>query len=145
MGETEASRLRALEQAYRATTYRVDVPGRPSIVIRVGGQGDALEALLVAHGAGSWAYVTAHNPGSVPLSGAENERRHRELVADVARCGAVAVFDGLGVGDDGWLPEASLLVLGMGREEARSLGRKHGQVAVVYGERGKPAELLWCT
>jgi hypothetical protein len=144
MGETEASRRRALEQAYRATTYRVDVPGQPFIAIRVGEHDDALDALLAARGVGSWTYITAYNPGSVPLSDAENERRHHELLADVARCGAVAVFDGLGVGDDGWPPEPSLLVLGVGRDEACSLGRKHGQVAVVYGERGKPAELVWC-
>ncbi len=146
MTAADASRLRALEQAYRATTYRVEVPAGSGIAIRVGDRHGALDALLAERAAASWMYVTAYNPGSVRRSDAENEEAQRRLVEDVTRGGAVAIYRGFSVGDDGaWPPEPSLLVLGPSRDEARAIGRRFGQLAVVCGERGGPAELLWCT
>ena len=138
--------MNALEQAYRATTYRVDVDGSAVIALRIGERSDALDALLASRGVTSWTYVTAYNPASVRRSDAENELGQRRLVEDVNRGGAVAVYHGASVGDDGaWPPEPSLLVLGPSREEARAIGRRFGQLAVVYGERGSVAELLWCS
>lgn len=52
---------------------------------------------------------------------------------------------GEGIGDDGqWAPELSLLVLGIDRNDARRLGRQYGQLAVIYGELNREAELLMC-
>jgi hypothetical protein len=129
-----------LDAAYRATAYTADTPDGP-LSLRIGVVSAALDRLLAARGASTWTYVTAYNPGSVPCADAENEARQRELCATVMRSGH-CFFEGAGVGE-GWPPEASLLILGMEEAEAVSLGRRFGQLAVVVGERGGPARLVW--
>jgi hypothetical protein len=113
--------------------------------IRIDEAHPALDALLAARGHRHWAYVTAHNPGSVPLTADENRARHARLEADVRARGYEA-FPGEGVGDDGeWSPEASLLILGMPRAEATALGHAYAQRAVVWGDVGEPALLVICS
>jgi carboxypeptidase C (cathepsin A) len=52
-------------------------------------------------------------------------------------------IEGHGRGHDGaWAPEASLLVFGLRRAVAASLGRRLRQNAVVFVRRGAPAELV---
>ena len=88
--------------------------------------------------------MTAHNPGSVRSTADENRARHTRLEADVSTRGYEA-FPGEGVGDDGeWPAEASLLILGIARDEATALGHAHAQRAVVWGGVGEPALLLIC-
>jgi hypothetical protein len=133
-----------LDTTYRNTSYFADTPaGRLSI--RIGEAHPVLDTLLAQRGLRYWAYVTAHNPGSMPLTADENRTRHTRLEADVGERGYEA-FPGEGVGDDGeWPPEASLLILGMSRAEATALGRAHAQRAVVWGGVGEPALLLVCS
>jgi hypothetical protein len=51
-----------------------------------------------------------------------------------------------GVGSDAeWPPEDSVLIIGMGRDDAIEIGRLFGQIAVVYTERERPVELLSVT
>ena len=89
--------------------------------------------------------MTAHNPGSIPLTADENRARHTRLEADVSARG-YEVFPGEGVGDDvTWPAEASLLILGMPRAEATRLGHAHAQRTVVWGGVGEPALLLICS
>jgi hypothetical protein len=132
----------ALDAAYRATSFFVDGPaGR--FAIRVGRPSAEADDLLDRHGASAWAYVTAYNPGSVPTPAAANAARQRELEQTVAEYG-YPYCRGEGAGDDGaWLPEPSLLVLGASEVEAVALARRFGQRAVVCGERGGPARLVW--
>lgn len=112
--------------------------------MRIGEAHPELDGLLVAQGHTSWAYVTAHNPRSVPVPADENRARHGRLEADVLARG-YATFPGEGVGDDGtWPPETSLLILGISPSEAVALGFAHGQRAVVWGALGEPALLLFC-
>jgi hypothetical protein len=135
----------ALLEAYRRTTFVVADTPNGRLSLRVGQHCAELEALLAIHGVTTWAYVTAFNPGSLPLSAEENAGRQRRLVSSVARLG-LASYPGEGVGDDGrWPPEPSLLILGITREAAGKLGSEFGQLAVVYGEKGQEAELLVCT
>jgi hypothetical protein len=131
---------RALDAAYRATAYTAETPAG-LLIIRIGESNTALARLLVAHHVTSWAYLTAHNPGSAQLSAAENDLRQSELRSVVRQSGYV-FFEGAGIGD-GWPPEASLLVFGMSAKEAAALGSRFGQLAVVIGELGAPARLLW--
>jgi hypothetical protein len=129
---------RDLDAAYRATAYTAATPGG-AITLRIGESNATLDCLLVAAGVNSWAYITAHNPGSAPISAEENQARQRELHSAVT---GYASFEGAGVGE-GWPPEPSLLILGMSEEVAADVGRRFGQNAVVVGRLGGPARLLW--
>jgi len=133
-----------LLEAYRKTAFNADTPkGRLSL--RVGQRCLELDDLLTGHCVSTWAYVTAFNPGSMRLRDEENAARQRELERVVASLG-VAFYAGEGVADDGgWPPEPSLLILGIERGDAVRLGREYGQVALLYGEQGREAELVLCT
>lgn len=131
-----------LEQAYRATDYCVDAPeGR--LVIRIGQQHRAVEPLLARHDCSSWAYVTAHNPASQPHSAEHNQRRQRDLEEEVTRLG-LPFYHGEAVAQAGnWPAEESLLILGIRRNQALDLAQRYGQAALLYGESGGSALLLW--
>jgi hypothetical protein len=132
---------RTLLDAYRRTAFVANTPSG-GLSLRIGQRSTALDDLLAEHGVTTWAYITAFNPGSIVLTPQENMARQRELERVVAPRG-FATFSGEGVGDDGrWPPERSLLVLGIGRSDAVQLGRRFGQIAIVYGELGGQAELL---
>lgn len=79
------------------------------------------------------------------LTDEENARRQSALADAVSRL-ALPAFEGEGVGDDRrWPSEPSLLVVGITKEAALDLGRRFGQAAIVFGERGGTAELLDCS
>jgi Protein of unknown function (DUF3293) len=131
-----------LEQAYRGTSYEVDTPdGR--LVLRIGLIHPALDQLLLRHGCRTWAYVTAHNPASNLLQPEKNQCRQRDLEEEVSKSGR-PFFRGEGVGTDGnWPAEQSLLILSISLQEALDLAERHGQAALVFGEIGQTAQLLW--
>jgi len=132
-----------LFEAYRHTHFCADTPHGP-IMIRVGQTCPQLDALLVEERCMTWAYITAYNPGSLPLSEAENEARQHELEEAVRQLGHV-MLQGNGISHDGaWPPEPSILVLGMGRTAAVRLGLRFGQRAIVCGDSGGPAVLVVC-
>ena len=134
-------RRRRLLDAYRATSYQADVEGE-TVRLRVARETPELDARLAGWNLDSWAFLTAANPGSLPLSDEENRARHEELVNLLAGLGC-KMWQGLGVADDdGWSPEVSLLVPGLCRDEAIRIGRRFGQVAVVFGRVGEAAELV---
>ena len=130
-----------LEETYLNTSYWVEDVKMP-FSFRIGKSSPQLEDLLKRHGAASWAYITAYNPRSIPLTPVENERRNAELLQVVQSMG-YRPLSGHGVGDDGmWPPEKSLLILGIDRHTASESGRRYGQNAMVVGGDGKPPELL---
>ena len=133
-----------LMSAYRQTSFFADTP-RGRFCLRVGSRHADLDAWLVADGVRCWAYVTACNPGSVPLSDTDNRRRQEDLERVVVDMGH-RFCRGEGIGDDRrWPPEQSLLMLGIARAETIALGRRFGQHAIVYGEVGGEAQLLRCS
>lgn len=70
--------------------------------------------------------------------------RHERLKNDVMHLGLEA-FEGQGEPMDvEWAPEQSHLVIGLSADEARAIGRRHGQIAIVVGEMGRRARLLRC-
>jgi hypothetical protein len=136
-----APRKVTLDAAYRATTYFVDGPsGR--FALRVGQASAEVDALAAAHQVGAWTYITAYNPGSVAAPSERNEQRQQELEQAVAESG-YPFYSGEGKGDGDWPAEPSLLVLGVSEAEAAAMARRFGQAAVLFGERGEPARLLW--
>src|SRR5437773_287291 len=103
-----------LQRAYLDTTF-VAFALDSEIRIRVGQQNTALNDLLRKHGASTWAFITAYNPGSVLLDSSENEQRQKQLESDLRACGYVLI---LGAGEPGTNDspaERSVLVLGMER------------------------------
>jgi hypothetical protein len=138
---TRAVRELALWDAYRHTTYVVAL--EEPILIRIGWNPRRLGRLLQTHNVSEWAFVTAWNPGSVALPAAENARRNEALAADLRR--RWTLVEGQGAGDDGTAPpEASFLVLGIGREAAVATARRYGQLAIVSGTLQTGAELVPC-
>jgi hypothetical protein len=134
--------------AYRATDF---VVFRPRLTIRIGRRCPRLDRLLASQHVGSWAFVTAWNPGSRPLSRKANDMRHRRLLRvldDWKRQlpdGRRAWLPGVGrPHDETWSPEVSVLVLGMSVADARKFGRRFGQVAVITGSRERAARLTTC-
>jgi Protein of unknown function (DUF3293) len=127
----------SLKEAYRKTRYTIF--NRP-FVIEIGKHCQTLDEQLQKHAAVEWAYITAWNPYSNVLSQEENDSRHQLLMASVKD---YPHWEGEGIGtDSNWQPERSLLVLGISRKEAISIGKHFEQNAIVYGRIGEPAELI---
>ena len=126
-----------LIEAYKNTLYKIY---KPPLEIKVGSCSSALDELLQENGIVSWTYITAYNPFSEELTDEENSRRHAELIALLTDH---TYFEGEGLGTDPeWKPEKSILIIGITKEDAKSLGTKFQQNAIVYGELHQPAELL---
>jgi Protein of unknown function (DUF3293) len=131
-----------LGAAYRATSYCVDGPAG-HFTLRVGQASPEVDALTAALPVPTWAFVTAYNPDSVPAPAERNAARQHALERAVTEAG-YRFCGGEGKADDGaWAPEPSLLILGVGEEEAAELARRFGQAAFLFGERGQAARLVW--
>jgi hypothetical protein len=89
-----------------------------------------------------FAILTAHNPGSRPLSPEENARRHRELERALRGRGH-DLAPSVNRSPEGDWVEEGFAVFGIGLEEALAVGRRFGQNAIIYGE-GKRVALAWC-
>jgi len=131
-----------LDPAYRNTTYSVNHPAG-NFDIHIDEPCAPLDALLRQHGVTAWAYVTACNPHSQPLSSGENSARHAQLLAHV-RALELKVFAGRGKAVSGDWVEESLLILGLDETAAVALGAAFEQNAVVVGTLGGVALLRWC-
>ena len=130
-------------KAYRATSYWVKDRDQ-HFSIRIGEASEDLEQLLTAHDSTNWAYITASNPRSEMLTAEENAARNDQLMDHVKQAGRL-YFRGEGIGNDPtWPPEASILIVGMDKDEALELGREFGQNAIVIGRKGQAAELVDC-
>jgi hypothetical protein len=143
MSDAERERLRG---AYEQTRYVIQphaATGSQEWVLRVGALHPALDAVLGEHGHREWAFLTAWNPGSLPRLKGENEREQAWLRSQLVAGGWVVV-EAIGQSEDGNWSEPSLFVPGLPRAEAERFGCAYGQVAVLVGRAGAPAELLFC-
>jgi hypothetical protein len=129
----------ALDVAYRAAHYRVFA--QMPFTLRVGEPSAELDALLDSHAATTWAFATACNPGSQPLSAEENAERMSQLHAVLTDCARYPGEGGDPAGE--WPGEPSVLVVGISREEAVRVAVAFGQNAILTGVRGGAAELVW--
>jgi len=133
----------SIKNSYLATTFRVESPNG-HIDIRVGEKHPRIDALLSHHNATEWAYITAWNPGSQPVAAEINSVAHAELI-DLVGKRALPYYEGDGIPDNlGWPPERSVWIAGITRREALTIGARFGQNAIVVGELGGIAELLFC-
>lgn len=132
-----------LVATYEAATYRV-FWNPDTFDLHVGKTHPAFDARLRSHAIASWAFVTAWNPQSQPLSKLENDLRQQVLKEELTEAG-YHFLPAVGMGDDPPWEEESLLVLQMEREPAVALGRQWNQHAIVHGMVGAPAALVWCS
>ena len=131
-----------LETAYRATTYRVFLPGGVCD-LRTGVASETLRCWLETAGAEHFAILTAHNPGSSLADAGENAVRQSQLECDLLESG-YEPYAGENVADeDVWTDEESCFVPDISVAEALALGEKYGQNAIVYGGGDGVPELIW--
>jgi Protein of unknown function (DUF3293) len=131
-------------RAYEKTDYCVDGGGRRPVCFRIGGASARLDALLARYGSPRWAFMTAWNPASKPLPREENDRRQTELIAQLTVAGYRCLRAEGRNADAPWPPEESVLALDIPKGVARRIGHQYGQLAIVAGERGSPAQLVPC-
>lgn len=132
----------ALEAAFRATIYRVELPeGR--FDLRIGALDSAFDDCLRTRGVGKWGIITACNPGAGRLSNAENRLREAGLRERLHSAGwqffAAVNLDATGA----WPPEPGCLVLQIDEAQLRALAGEFSQCALVFGETGAAPCLLW--
>ena len=132
-----------LRRAFQNTRFIVFAP-EGEITLRVGQKNQEADNLLASFNATVGAFVTACNPGAIMMSDAENAARQCALVAEVQERGHPFLY-GRGVAEQGdWPPEDSILIIGIDRTDALGVADLFGQAAVVFAQRERPVELLWC-
>ena len=137
------SAAETLQQAYVHTTYWVDAQPGP-VAVRIACRNRALERLLAEHEVSHWAFITAWNPYSKVRTSWYNSARHLALLRTLHRA-RLSWLPAVAQGDaPDWPAESGLLVVGINRAQARRLGRRFRQNAVVIGRLGAAPELLWC-
>lgn len=136
------ARTTDLDAAYRATTYRVFLPGG-ICELRIGIASETLRCWLETAGANRFAIVTAHNPGAQAVDAAQNALRQAQLECELLEAG-FEPYVGENVADDGeWADEESCFIVDMGLDEALALAGKYGQNAIVCGTADGVPELVW--
>lgn len=88
------------------------------------------------------AFITAWNPYSEPVSDDQNNAANRRLLAEIEHRD-LKYLCGKGCGSDPtWPPEKSFLVLGITEADAKQLGRKFRQNAIVWAGVDASPQLL---
>ncbi len=131
-----------LESAFRATTYRVFLPGGVCD-LRLGVASDTLRCWLETAGVSRFAIVTAYNPGSQAVDAEQNALLQAQLECELLEAGFEPyAAENIADGDD-WADEESCFVADIGLDEALALAMKHGQLAIVCGGEDGVPELAW--
>ena len=127
-------------QAYLETNYHVH--GATPLTSNIGVANAGLAALHKTHSVESSAYVTACNPFSQSLDDSANDVRQAVLARELQQHG-LTYINGIGQHPtNGWTGEQSFLVLGLLREDARMLGARHEQNAIVWCDHDAKPELV---
>jgi len=116
--------------AYLQTDYCV--AGNTPLILRIGIPNDSLAMLYKKHRADSAAFITACNPYSRDIGETANAERQANLRAELTRRN-LPVLEGVGKHPSGsWPEEPSYLVLSVSLEEAKAIGEKYEQNAIVW-------------
>ena len=128
-------------RAYNATRFEF-AHGSGTIVLVPGRVNAALDNMLAIKNQKHWCFITACNPYSEVLKAQENARRHRVL-GDILRLNYLDTREGIGRSpSDDWR-EPSYFVPGIDFLRAEALGIVFDQNAILIGEAGGSAELLF--
>ena len=116
--------------------------GAPELVIRIGRPNPGLDQLLERNEAAGAAFVTAANPRGARKSYEENQALS-DAMYHAPQLVGYPWFRGEGRDPGGlWVPEPSLLVIGIPRKKAEALGMALHQNAIVFIEKGGKPELV---
>jgi len=129
----------ALRAAFSAAEYRVCIGGH-ELVLKVGMHHPELDRAIEDR---DWAIVTAFNPQGRRVGDADNRHADAALRAEVAERGLLAYPSTNRDPSGRWPDEPGLLIAGAGPDEMASLGRRHGQAALLVGRSGQPAMLCF--
>ena len=134
----------SLDRAYRATLYRVRLPGA-ELTLRIGIHDAAAARRLALRGGcrRHWALVTPCNPHSRRLMDWQNRLRHAGMEAGLQASGLVHYPSLHGDPAGRWPDEPGFLLVDPPRGLARALGRQYGQNAIVVGRLGDAPQLLY--
>lgn len=128
--------------AYKVTYFKVWI--EDGFTIQLGEINQQLVGLFAKHQVESAAFITAYNPFSQPETELEkNTAAQAELEAEIESID-LDFYPGQGEDPTGkWAAEPSALVMGIGLEQAKMLGIKYQQNAIVWiGHDAKPHLLL---
>ena len=133
-----------LIQAFLETHYRVHQHGSvvPTMTLRVGDASPDLIALHRTHGVDCSAFLTASNPFAQQVDDASNLERQEALKQEVSRRSLVFLHGEGQHPTNGWEPEPSVLALGLSLEDAKVMGRKYEQAAIVWSGPTAVPELV---
>ncbi len=127
---SESQIPRATIQAYLETHYQVH--GFSPTLLKIGEGNATLAAIHRSNGVEASVFVTACNPFSEPLDDAANAERQKILAVELTQRG-LTFIEGVGQHpSNDWAGEPSFLVLGVSVEEAKELGARFGQNAIVW-------------
>ena len=128
---TSSDISRQLVDNYRNTIYRINTAPE-SIDLRIDAFSEPLAALLRATNPRSSAIISAYNPFSRKLSGAQNLQAH-ELLRLLLRSRAYFIVEGQNIDLSGqWPDEKSFFVCGIDLNAAQSIARQFNQNAIVW-------------
>lgn len=134
--------MHELEAAYRATTYRVYLPGGPAD-LRIDQASERLRTWLADEGCSCFAVITAGNPGSQPLDAAANAERQAQLECELLE-GNYEPYAAEHIADDAaWPVEESCFVPDLECADACALAADFGQNAVLCGGSDGVPRLIW--
>lgn len=128
-------------QDYLETEYHVH--GKTPAIIKVGTVSPELLALHRANQADCSAFITACNPFSQALDEASNADRQRALLHELRQRG-LAFAEGIGQHPSNhWPGEQSFLIFGLALADAKQLGTRLEQNAIIWsGTDGIPQLIL---
>lgn len=119
-----------LYQAYIETDYIVQT--EPKLVLQIGEQLPELIQLHKQHQVDCSTFITAYNPYSQSYNLEQNNFRQKQLMHELKKQ-KLKFIDGVGQHPSNhWLGEPSLFVLGLSLAEAKTLGARFEQNALVW-------------
>lgn len=112
------------------------------IQIRIHQFSPQLDEWLILNRCTTWAFVTAWNPiDKAPHQLGDNVENNQVLLETLQQSGWI-ILPAWGIPDTQiWPPEASFLVLGISKEDAKLIARQFNQHAFVFGEYKNRSEL----
>ena len=119
-----------LINAYKSTNF--EVYSNPKFILKVDEFSSGLEELFFKLNFSTGCFITAYNPKSVEFTDAENKTLQNALYEELKKS-EYHVINGLGSDPAGqWDGEPSFFVMGITLSEAKVIGRKYKQNAIVW-------------